>query len=312
MRLYTPEEIRAKLRPEWLLEPNRQAFRAYSSGQAQNAISLLQPNGGEVHVKSGYMAGSPMFAVKVSAGFVGNAAADLPVWDGLIAVFDAHTGAPLALLQDQGLLTDWRTAIAGAIATQTLAHKTTTLGMVGCGLQGYFQPLAHKLVCSFERLLLWGRSPQKAEALRQRLEPELPGVSIEVCTDLEWLVRQSDSLITATSSRAALIEADWLHAGQHITAIGADAPEKLELAPEVLRRADVVVVDSWAVNQQYGDVAVALKAGALEQVQGELGQLLEGRILGREHAAQISIAKLVGLGVQDVATAAAVLAALQH
>jgi ornithine cyclodeaminase/alanine dehydrogenase-like protein (mu-crystallin family) len=312
MRLYTPAEIRAKVRLSDLLEPNRQAFCAYSNRQAQNAISFLNPNGGEVHIKSGFMASSPIFAVKVSAGFAGNAAAGLPVWDGLIAVFDATTGAPLALLQDEGLLTDWRTAIAGAIATQALAQQTKTLGMVGTGLQGYYQPLAHKLVCKFERLLLWGRDVAKTAALAERLTPELPDVEIQVCNDLEPLVRQSDTIVTVTSSRKALIQADWLHTGQHITAVGADAKGKLELHPDVLQRADVIVVDSLEVNRQYGDVAAALEMGAIQGVSGELGQLLEGRITGREDARQITIAKLVGLGVQDVATAAAALAVLSE
>jgi ornithine cyclodeaminase/alanine dehydrogenase-like protein (mu-crystallin family) len=310
MRVFSAAEIRAKVKLADLLEPNRLAFRAYSSQQAQNAISFLAPNGGEVHIKSGFMQDGAIFAVKVSAGFAGNAAAGLPVWDGMIAVFDASTGQPIAILQDEGILTDWRTAIAGAIATQALAGKTQTLGILGTGLQGYFQPLAHALVCDFEQLLIWGRNTHKAQALAARLQAELPKVKVEVCTDPEALVRQSDAVITATASRTPLIQSQWLRAGQHITAIGADASGKLELAPEVLQRADVIVVDSLEVNQKYGDVAAALESGVMTGVNGELGQLLERQIVGREHLEQITVAKLVGLGVQDVATAAAALVAL--
>ncbi len=314
MQVYSAQEIRSKIKLENLLEANRLAFKAFSSGRTDDVISHLQPNGGEVHVKAGFIHGSPIFAVKISAGFTANTTKGLPVWDGMIAVFDASTGQPIAILQDQGILTDWRTAIAGAIATQALAAKTKTLGIIGTGLQDYWQPLAHRLVCEFDTLLIWGRNPKTALELAAKLEPELPGVRIQTLEDQEELVHQSDTIITVTSSQTPVIQANWLHAGQHITAIGADAIGKLELSPEVLKRADVIVVDSLLENKKYGDIAAAIASGAILEtnIQGELGALLEGRIAGRTSASEITIAKLVGLGVQDLAAASAALEILQN
>jgi ornithine cyclodeaminase/alanine dehydrogenase-like protein (mu-crystallin family) len=309
VKIISAEQVRANLTLSDLIEPLRNAFKSYSRGDSSDAIGFLRPNGGEVHIKSGFMAGSKVFAVKVSAGFQENIALGNPVWDGVVMAFDASTGAPLAIVQDGGLLTDWRTAVAGAVASHALARgDAKTLGVIGTGIQGLWQPLAHKTVIDFDRLLLWGRNPEKAKLIQAQLEPQLPGVNIEVITDLEQLVRQSEIIVTATGSLEPLIRNEWLQPGTHITAVGADDDRKRELELSLLERADVIVVDSILVNQKYGDIAQALKAGTLQTSSLiELGTLLANPNLGRTSSEQITVAKLVGLGVQDLAAVEVVL-----
>ena len=309
LKLISAEQVRAKLKLEDLIEPMRNAFKAFSRGDSSDAIGFLRPNGGEVHIKSGFMTGSKVFAVKVSAGFQENIAKGNPVWDGVVMAFDASTGAPMAMVQDGGLLTDWRTAVAGAVASHALARgDAKTLGVIGTGIQGLWQPLAHKTVIDFDRLLIWGRSAEKANRLQVQLEPQLPGVKIEVITDLEQLVQSSEIIVTATGSTEPLIHSEWLQPGTHITAVGADDDRKRELELSVLERANVIVVDSIVVNQKYGDIAQALNAGTLEASSLiELGTLLLNPSLGRSSSEQITVAKLVGLGVQDLAAVEVVL-----
>ena len=309
LKLISADQVRANLQLSDLIEPMRNAFKAFSRGDSSDAIGFLRPNGGEVHIKSGHMAGSKVFAVKVSAGFQENIARGLPVWDGAVMAFDAITGAPVAIVQDGGLLTDWRTAVAGAVASHALARgDAKTLGVIGTGIQGLWQPLAHKTVIDFDRLLIWGRSVEKAKAIQTQLEPQLPSVKIEVFTNLERLVRESEIIVTATGSTTPLIRSEWLQPGTHITAVGADDDRKRELEFGVLERANVIVVDSLLVNQKYGDIAQALKSGVLETSRLiELGTLLNNPNLGRISSQQITVAKLVGLGVQDLAAVEVVL-----
>jgi ornithine cyclodeaminase len=309
MKIITADQVRAHLKLEDLIEPMQNAFKAFSQGDSSDAIGFLRPNGGEVHIKSGFMQGSTVFSVKVSAGFPDNAARGLPVWDGAVMAFDASTGALVAVVQDGGLLTDWRTAIAGAVASKALARADAkTLGVIGTGIQGFWQPLAHHQLLEFERLLIWGRNIEKASAIKAKLEPQLPEVKIEVLSDLEQLVRESEIIVTATASLKPLIQSEWLQAGTHITAVGADDENKSELEMAVLERADLIVVDSLGVNQKYGDVARALQSGKLEMSRLiELGSLLENPDLGRSSSSQMTVAKLVGLGVQDLAAVEVVL-----
>jgi ornithine cyclodeaminase len=309
VRIITTDQVCAHLKLEDLIAPMQNAFKAFSRGESSDAIGFLRPNGGEVHIKSGFMQGSRVFAVKVSAGFQDNAARGLPIWDGAVMAFDASTGALVAVVQDGGLLTDWRTAIAGAVASKALARSDAkTLGVIGTGIQGFWQPLAHHQLLEFERLLIWGRNVDNAKALQSKLERQLPEVKIEVLFDLEQLVRESEIIVTATASLEPLIQSEWLQTGTHITAVGADDENKSELEMAVLEKADLIVVDSLRVNQKYGDVARAIHSGKLEVSNLiELGSLLEQPNLGRSSSSQITVAKLVGLGVQDLAAVEVVL-----
>jgi ornithine cyclodeaminase len=309
LKLISADQVRANLKLSDLIEPMRNAFKSFSRGDSSDAIGFLRPNGGEVHIKSGFMAGSKVFAVKVSAGFQENIARGNPVWDGVVMAFDAITGAPVAIVQDGGLLTDWRTAVAGTVASHALARADAkTLGVIGTGIQGLWQPLAHKTLIDFDRLLIWGRSVEKAKAIQAQLDPQLPGVNVEVITDLEQLVRASEIIVTATGSLEPIIKSEWVQPGTHITAVGADDDRKRELELGVLARANVIVVDSLLVNQKYGDIAQALKSGTLEASRLiELGTLLANPNLGRSSSEQITVAKLVGLGVQDLAAVEVVL-----
>jgi ornithine cyclodeaminase len=309
MKIITADQVRNNLKLEDLIEPMQNAFKAFSRGDSSDAIGFLRPNGGEVHIKSGFMQGSRVFAVKVSAGFPDNATRGLPIWDGAVMAFDASTGALVAVVQDGGLLTDWRTAVAGAVASKALARgDAKTLGVIGTGIQGFWQPLAHHKLLEFERLLIWGRNADNAKALQSKLELQLPEVKIEVLHDLASLVRESEIIITATASLEPLIRSEWLQPGTHITAVGADDETKRELEMAVLEKADVIVVDSLGVNQKYGDVARALQSGKLQMSRLiELGSLLENPDLGRSSSSQITVSKLVGLGVQDLAAVEVVL-----
>jgi len=311
MKIVNYDEISSCLQLGDLIDPVREAFRAYSRGDSSDAIAHLHPPGGEVHIKAGALAGSKVFAVKIATGFPENATRGLPVWDGIVLAMDAKSGEPVVLIQDRGLLTDWRTAVAGAIVTQALARKTTSrIGLVGTGIQAFWQPQAHRALMQFDSLAIWGRDPTKAAALCRRLEPLLDGVRVEVEPSLEALVGSVDVLITTTSSSTPVICHAWVHPGLHITAVGADTDAKQELELEILARAGKVVVDSLEVNLRYGEVARAVKAGLLRQgAVIELGALLSAEQPAR-HPDEITVGKLVGLGVQDLAAVSALLASL--
>jgi ornithine cyclodeaminase/alanine dehydrogenase-like protein (mu-crystallin family) len=112
-------------------------------------------------------------------------------------------------------------------------------------------------------------------------------------------------LITATAAREPIVRGEWLRAGQHITAVGADDETKCELDAHCLRRAHRLIVDSRHSAKDHGEVHRWLKQDALkiENIHDELGEVLAGRVPGRRSTEEITIAKLVGIGVQDLAAA---------
>ena len=292
-----------------LIEPIARVFREYSDRQAEAGFVAMfpaeRPELGDVYVKTGSVRGHAIFIVKISPWFAANVAAG-NAQGGLIAVFDSETGHTLAILAEEHYLSDIRTAAAGALAARTLAPAVVrTVGVVGTGVQAFWQPQALFAERPFETLVIWGRDAVKARGLANRLRPLLPEVTIAVYHDLETIVRTSDVVITTTASREPLIRGEWLRPGQHITAVGADDRTKCELDAECLRRTDRLIVDSIETNTNNGDICRALGHGAIriDQMHGEIGCVLSGALEGRRTDDEITIAKFVGLGVQDLAAA---------
>jgi ornithine cyclodeaminase len=307
-RVVAADELRAHVRFEDLVEPVSKAFQDSSARLAQNGLVVMfpgdSPASGDVYVKTGTLKGCSVYIVKVSPWFAVNVERGEPQ-GGFIGVFDSRTGYTLALLDEQHYLSDIRTAAAGSLAARVLAPASvTTAAVLGAGVQAYWQPQALYRERPFEVLLIWARSLDKAVRLKERLSGVLPKVEIRVARDLEATVRRCDVLVTATLSREPIVRGEWLRAGQHITAVGADDATKCELDVAALKRARVFVdsLDSTATN---GDVGRAINTGryALDEVSGELGEVLAGSKAGRISDLDITIAKLVGIGAQDLVAA---------
>jgi len=308
VRILSAAELRAHVKFEHLIEPVASAFREVSAGRADNAHLVMYPihprDQGDVYVKTGTLQGHSAYVVKVSPWFSANVQAGVPQ-GGFIALFDSHTGHTLAVLNEEHYLSDIRTAAAGAEAARALARRQIrTASVLGCGVQAYWQCMALHHVRDFSTLLIWARDRARAEVLRKRLATELPGVDVRLESDVETAVRRADVLICATAAREPFVRGEWLPEGQHITAVGADDPSKSELDVSALKRGRVFV-DSMETTIANGDVCRALQCGGYSrnELAGELGELVAGSKIGRSSDADITIAKLVGIGAQDLVAA---------
>lgn len=299
-------EIARNLDVTSLVDPVADAFVAFSAGESRSAIDVLHPTDhSDIHVKSAVQSGSDVFTVKLAGWSAANEANGLPASSGMIVVFDAASCRPIALLQDEHLISDLRTAAAGAIAAREMANPNIhTVGLLGAGEQAYRQIEALRLVRKFREVRLWNRNRERAVKLAARLGAEQPAVSVRVEETAQGVVEAADLLICATGSRDPLVKSEWLKPGVHITSVGSDDATKSELAPECFMSADIVVVDSVEAAQQFGNIHRAIQAG-MGDLQSiiEIGDILRGAKVGRQSKEQITIVSFVGLGVQDLAAA---------
>jgi len=308
LREFVPLDLKA-------VEVVEKAFAALATGEVVMPPILsmeIAPANGEVDVKTAYIPGFEGFAIKVSPGFFDNPKLGLPSLNGLMILFSAKTGLVQALLLDNGYLTDVRTAAAGAVAARHLAPETvTTAGVLGTGVQARLQIEAARLVRPFDRVLVWGRDGDKAAACARDLS-EIPGVAAEAVGDPARVVAESQLVITTTPSREPILQADWLHPGLHITAMGSDQDGKNEIDPAVFGRIDAYVPDRLSQTRGLGELRAAIAAGVVpaEQLFAELGDVVAGRARGRPGEDAITLADLTGTGAQDtaIATHAAALA----
>jgi len=288
-------------------------FRALGLGEATLPDPMVVELGdldAEIHVKGAHLKGGRHVVLKVATGFYKNRERGLPSGDGLFLLLDAATGAPALLLAEHGYLTDLRTAAAVGLTLKYLAPKHAREALlVGAGAVARLTARMIVAELPIERLTVWNRTLHRAEALVR----ELGGmVKARVADALEPEVKRHRVIVTATASTVPLIKAAWVAKGTHITSVGTGSPEKVELEPAVLLKADKLIADRVFQTALYGNLHHAIAAGVLgpDRVYGELGDLAAGRLAGREQESEITIADLTGVGVQDAAIAAAVVEAL--
>jgi ornithine cyclodeaminase len=301
--------LRAAITPALAVTVIRDAFRADGEGRTHvpPVINLEVPSArGEFHIKTAHIDGVAHIAVKVASGFYDNPARGLASGSGMIALFDATTGFPAALLLDNGYLTDVRTGAAGAVAADVLARQAIdVVGVIGSGVQARHQVRCLRAVRAFTKIVAWSPTRERLDAYCAEMEGE--GYDAVSARSVEEVCAVADVLITATPARAGFVRSAWLRPGMHVTALGADAPGKQELDAECLDRADLVVVDRLTQCAAFGELRHALAAALLRQqdVHAELGEIVAGRKQGRMNDWDITIADLTGVGFQDTAIASA-------
>ena len=283
-------------------------FIAYSEGK-----SIVPPVGeltfdeppGDVHIKYGYIIGDEYYVIKIASGFWHNEKYGISNGQGMMLLFSQKTGEPKAMLLDDALLTDIRTAIAGQICAQRLTNKIEMIGVLGTGLQARLQVEYLSSVTECRQVMVWGRSIKKMNHYKNDMKnlgfEVVPGNSAKEVASLCNLI------ITTTASRDPLLFENDILQGTHITAMGSDTTDKRELGPGILRSADIIVADSIIQCQERGEIANAIKDGEVSNNDlVELGNILSGDQLGRVNDSQITVADLTGVAVQDLQIATAV------
>jgi len=287
-----------------------EAFVAHSEGRSVippvGELMVDGPPSGEVHIKYGYIRGGRHYVVKIASGFPGNQRIGIPSGSGLMLLFDVRTGMLSAILQDEGHLTDVRTAAAGALVSKVMSTAPIeTVGIVGTGVQARLQArfLVRHVGC--RNVLLWGRDEDHARDAVDDISSS--GVETSRATSVDEIVDSCRLIITCTSSTSPLIRSGALRPGTHVTAIGSDTPEKQEIESSILGSADVVAVDCIEQSMLRGEVSQAIRAGVLSRGRVvEIGSILNGSAPGRVGDDQITIADLTGVAVQDLLIAEAV------
>jgi ornithine cyclodeaminase/alanine dehydrogenase-like protein (mu-crystallin family) len=177
------------------------------------------------------------------------------------------------------------------------------VAIIGAGIQGHFQLEALLDVRQPSEIRVFDIDDPKACQYVEDMAAK--GVKVERSLSAEEAVKEAQVVVTTTPSREPHLRFEWLSAGCHVTAVGADMPAKRELFASVLSKADKLVVHRLSQCLAQGELHHAVAEGALTQdnVHGELGEIAAGMKAGRTHEDEITVADLTGVGVQDAAIA---------
>ena len=156
-----------------LLSEIKQGFISYSKGNCVippiGELEFDEPPG-DVHIKYGYIKGEPNYVIKIASGHWKNHELGIPNGNGMMLLFNQKTGQPLAILYDQGILTDIRTAVAGQICAKTFSNKIKRIGVIGTGTQAKLQVEYLKNITESRDVMVWGRDDKKMEQYKQHME----------------------------------------------------------------------------------------------------------------------------------------------
>ena len=307
MKIICRKDIEQILSTTDMLEKIEEGFVLHSQGFSRlPPVAELAMDSAEVHIKYGYIEGGSYYIVKIASGFYNNPAVGLPSSNGLMLLFSLQTGEAVCLLQDEGILTDYRTALAGAVAAKYLAPKNIdAIGVVGAGTQAKLNAVAISKVTGCKNILVWGRNTERAKQCAKEIEAM--GLSASSCSNIEDLTQAAQVIVTTTPSTSPLLTKDMVQKGSLIIAIGSDTEEKQELDTE-LTRAARLVVDSKQQCQLRGEVSQLIKRGlaSLDDLT-ELGEVIRNGITPTSKES-ITLVDLTGIAVQDLKIAEAVYA----
>lgn len=310
--ILTESQIRSLVGPKEALAAVRGGFAKLARGQVTlpDAVGFeVGEERGEVHVKSGYLHGSPCYSIKIASGFYNNPARGLPVGNGLVLVFDAQTGQLRTVLFDNGYLTELRTGAAGGLAAELLSKPDSArVGIIGCGSQARYQLEAIRDVRNIRDVVAYGRSADRARRYAAEVKERF-GLTVILARCAQEAVTGADIVVTTTPAHEPIVKAEWISHGALVIAMGSDGPGKQELDPAILADADKIVVDNRKQCLKYGEMQHAASAGVEpDRIYAELGEIAAGMKPGRSSSEELIVVDLTGVGVQDAAVANEVVA----
>jgi ornithine cyclodeaminase/alanine dehydrogenase-like protein (mu-crystallin family) len=298
MRLVPEAEVERVLMPAVALEAVLKAFQALSA----NLVSMPQrsslPATGGAYLVMPCSAPGVGLGTKLVTVHAENNARGLPTIHSSYVLQNDATGELEAVIEARAM-TERRTAAVSALAARYLMRTDArVLGIVGAGPQARAQLEAHISAHPFERVLIWNRTLEAAMKLAQEFNATL-------APNLETLVRESDLISSATRATDGLIRGEWLQPGTHLDLVGAFTPDMSEADVNAIKISSVTVDKLEAVKNGAGELIQASRHGWNWNVT-ELSSLITGSNPGRTSSSQITLFKSVGLAVEDLFAARAV------
>jgi ornithine cyclodeaminase len=311
MRIIDREEVAERLTYDLCIPVVRAAMIAFSRGETRQLLRQIIPlaDGRMFGVMPGAMGERAAFGAKVLSVFPENFEKGLQSHQGVVLLFDGDTGK-VACIAHAGEVTAIRTGAASAVATDALARpEARRMALLGYGEQAATHARAISRVRSLEAITVWGRSPERAGAFAAKMTAEL-GLPVEAAASAEAAVAEADIICTVSSAKEPILEGRWVKPGTHLNVVGSSFAGPVEVDNDLVARARFIADSREGVLAQGAEFLKAKAAGVIgdDHVVGEIGQVLDGRLEGRQSADQITIYKSLGHIVQDLAAVQALLA----
>ena len=310
MKFFSHDEILEKLTYDLCIPAVRAAMIAVSRGETRQLprgiLSLEQDR--KLGVMTGALSHPGPFGSKLVSVFPDNFDRGMPSHQGIVVLFDRETGTPMAAAEG-GSITAIRTACASAVATDSLARPDARhLALLGYGEQAETHLHAIRLVRSLDKVTVWGRSRERAQAFAERMGEET-GLAVVTATTARDAVAEADIVCTVTHAKEPILLGEWVAPGTHLNVVGSGGPGPVEIDHDLVVKSRFIADSRENVLMAGAEFLKAKEAGLIGDghIAAEIGEVLSGDIPGRRSAEEITLYKSLGHIMQDLASLAAIL-----
>ncbi len=304
MRIVEAAEVRQRLDTATCISLMRQALMALERGEAAQpprTIAAL-PHGSAFGFMPAYLGDGDYFGAKVITAFPGNLGTEYPSHMGYVMIFEAVHGSFVGMA-DCAVITEVRTGAVSGVATDLLARKDAKrLAVIGAGAQGRSHMAAMLHVRpGLQSAAVYDIRPEAAARYAAEMT-EKYGIPVEAAPSARAAVEGADIICTVTPSKEAYLEKAWVKPGAHINAVGTFTPTTREVTSELVAASRLYADQVEAMKREAGEYLIPLQEGLIaeDHIVGSIGQVLLGRVPGRENEEEITLFDALGLAVEDV------------
>lgn len=300
-------EVRQLLPMNECMDAMVEALKTLASG---NAILPLRPvlwlpeKYGALGMMPAYLGDIKAMGLKVVSVFPHNHGTEFDSHIGAVMLYETQHGQLLGIM-DASEITAIRTAAVSGVATRLLARDDASdLAILGTGVQAKTHLAAMREARSIKRVRVWSRNTDHVQHFAER-ESKRYGIQIEVAETAQKAVEGASIICTTTSSPEPILQGDWLAPGAHVNAVGSSVSFTRELDTPAVVKSRLYVDRRESTINEAGDFLFPKKEGAItdDHIQGEIGDLLLGKINGRQSQSEITLFKSLGLAVEDLGAA---------
>ena len=296
-----------------IISADREALSIYSNHQSniplRTNINVPEFNG-QCLFMNGYAAPAKALGVKIVSVYPDNINKNLTSVPATMVLVNAETGIVNALI-DGTYLTRLRTGAISGLATEILSRKDSKiLALFGTGGQAITQLEAILTVRKIELVkvfdIVYERADEFAKKMTVLYSKKYNNVKIIAVKSSDEAVENADIITTVTTSKKPVFKIDKIKSNVHINGVGSYTPDMCEVPEEVVVKANKIYVDTrdGAINES-GDLIGPIKKGLIniEKINGELGEVINGKIKGRENDDEMTFFKTTGSAVLDLVAA---------
>lgn len=304
MKIIEEEQVRKLLTPEKCMAVMKKTLMDLELGKCVMPQRLIcrMPNTAALGFMPAYT--GDYFGAKVITAYEPNMGTGYPSHIGYVMLFESRHCTVCGMIE-AGSITEIRTGCVSAVATDLLAEKNAhKMAVIGAGAQARSHLAAIRLVRKITEVTVYDKNSAASEQYAEEMK-EKYGIPIKICESVESAVADADIICTVCPAKEAYLTRDMVKQGVHINAVGTFSPTTREVASDLIGAARLYSDHTPSCRKESGEYLIPLKEGIITEshIVGSVGELLLGKIPGRQNKNDITVFDALGLAVEDVSSA---------